>query len=69
MKSNEYLYGTDVEVPEVPAYIAMRRISLLEDNLEELLKVNYMERDSKRVAKVQKAIDFWRKLGENKFSS
>ena len=62
LKSNEYLYGSDVEVPEFPQDVIMRRIELLNDNLRELLEHSYYTRDNDRVAAVLKAIDFWNKF-------
>ena len=59
MKTNTYLYGDDVEVPEVPADIIVRRVELLRDNLDELLKVHYADRDGKRCNDIIKAIKFW----------
>jgi len=41
MKTNEYLYGKDVEVPEIPPEVKMRRIELLNEKLEELLDVPF----------------------------
>ncbi len=57
--TNEYLYGEEVEVPEIPQEIIMRRIELLKDNLAELLDHSYYTRDGARVEKVLKAIRFW----------
>ena len=63
MKSNEYLYGVE-EVPDIPREIIVRRIELLEDNLEELLKVDYRERNGKRVRDIRNAIMFWETINE-----
>jgi len=57
--TNEYLYGEDVEVPEIPQEIIMRRIELLKDNLAELLDHSYYTRDGDRCNKILKAIRFW----------
>ncbi len=57
--TNAYLYGEEVEVPEIPQEIIMRRIELLKDNLAELLDHSYYTRDGARVEKVLKAIRFW----------
>ena len=62
MLTNEYLYGTEVEVPEIPAELIVRRLELLNDNLELLLEVDYRVRDNERVAKVIDAIKFWETL-------
>jgi len=39
--TNEYLYGKDIDVPEIPEDIIMRRIELLKEHLEELLEHSY----------------------------
>jgi hypothetical protein len=59
MKTNEWLYGQDVDVPEIPAYVITRRIELLKEHLEELLETSYKKREFSRVRDVLKAIDFW----------
>ena len=58
MLTNQYLYNSD-EVPVIPAEVVMRRIELLQENLRELLEVNYRIRDNERVQTVVKAIEFW----------
>jgi len=62
IKTNEYLYGSDVEVPSLDAEVIMRRIELLSDHLSELLEQSYHTRDRTRVAAVLKAISFWQKM-------
>jgi len=62
MKNNSYLYGEDVEVPEIPEYVIMRRVELLKDNLESLYKLSYLERDTERIREVNNAIHFWESL-------
>ncbi len=62
MKTNEYLYGKDIEVPEIPRDIIIRRLELLNDNLEEILKVHYHARDTVRQRDIQSAINFWEKM-------
>lgn len=59
MKTNEWLYGQDIDVPEIPAYVITRRIELLKEHLEELLEASYKKREFSRVRDVLKAIDFW----------
>jgi len=59
---DEYLYGSDVEVPEIPRDIIMRRIEILRDNLEKLLNHSYHIRDNDRVRAILKAISFWGKI-------
>jgi hypothetical protein len=62
MTKSEYLYGTDVELDDIPNEIIVRRIELLNDNLEELLEVQYLARDSERINKILKAISFWESI-------
>ena len=62
MKNNNYLYGKNIEVPEIPAEVKMRRIELLNDNLEELQKVPYRFRNFTRVKAVTDAITFWENI-------
>ena len=59
-----YLYGVDVEVPEIPQEIIMRRVELLRDNLEELLDHSWHTRDANRCNKILKAIDFWEHIND-----
>ncbi len=62
IKTNKYLYGSDVEVPSLDAEVIMRRIELLSDHLSELLEHSYHTRDGERVDAVLKAINFWQKM-------
>ena len=62
MQSNEYLYGVDAEVPEIPEEVIVRRLEALNDNLSELMEVPYLGRDDMRVRKVQEAIKFWEEI-------
>lgn len=64
MKTNDYLYGEGVEVPELPRDVVMRRIELLRDHLGELLNENYMRRDTVKIRAINKAIAFWAELDE-----
>ena len=64
MTDNEYLYGDNVEVPEIPSDIVMRGLELLKDHLEELLDYSFYTRDAERCNAVIKAIDFWNKLNK-----
>lgn len=57
--SNDYLYGENIEVPEIDNYVIARRIELLKEHLEDLIEVYYMDRDTERIRAVLKAIDFW----------
>ena len=62
MQKDSYLYGEDVEVPEIPSEIVMRRVELLKDHLAEKLEHSYHTRtseDSIQINKILKAIDFW----------
>jgi len=63
--TNEYLYGEEVEVPDIPAEIIMRRIEALKENLAELLEHSFYTRDGNRCNAVIKAIKFWETINEN----
>lgn len=66
MKTNDYLYGKDAQVPDIPAEIIVRRIELLEEHLEELYATtDYMTRDISRIRLVLEAIKFWSEINEN----
>ena len=62
---DEYLYGTEVEVPKFDDYVIMRRIELLRDNLETLLEHSYHVRDTARVNAILKAIKFYEQIGDS----
>ena len=64
MLTNEYLYGKEVEVPEIEAYVIMRRLELLKEHLSVLLEQDYMDRSTSQIIAVEKAISFWEKIGE-----
>jgi len=64
MKTNEYLYGSEVEVQEIPNDIVMRRLELLKEHLEQLLNHSYYTRDEERVRAVLKAISFWEDINK-----
>jgi len=61
-KSNEYLYGEDIEVPEIPQEIVVRRIELLNEHLEEILAEPYFSREAFRCNAVIKALSFWENI-------
>ena len=65
MKTNEYLYGEDVEVPEIPAEIIMRRVEALKEHQEELWDVDKLKRDTQRCNEVDKAIKFWETINDH----
>lgn len=67
MKTDFYLYGKDVEVPEIPADICMRRIELLQEHLDELLDVHYSKRSNAQIHHIHKAIDFWNSMLHGEF--
>jgi len=62
MKTDEYLYGEGVEVPEIPRDIIMRRVELLREHLEILLNHSFHTRDEVRVKAIFDAIRFWEKI-------
>ena len=64
MKTNSYLYGEGVEVPEIDSYVIVRRIELLKEHLDDLMEEHYLERDTEKVRAILKAIDFWSKINE-----
>jgi len=61
---NDYLYGKDADVPPIPRDVIMRRIELLQDNLDVLLNHSYHTRDGNRCNAVIKAIDFWDNIND-----
>ena len=65
LTQQEYLYGKDNEVPEIPRDVVMRRIETLKEHLAELLEHSYHIRDSVRCQKVFEAISFWEKINES----
>lgn len=67
MLNNEYLYGEDVEVPDVPQEIIMRRVELLKEHLEVLLDHSVYMRDGQRCNAVIKAIKFWEDINKDDF--
>ena len=67
MLTNEYLYGKEVEVPEIEAYVIMRRLELLKEHLSVLLEQDYMDRSTSQIIAVEKAISFWEKIGEQQW--
>ena len=64
MRSNEYLYGKDVEVPEIDPLVVVRRIELLKDNLSELLEHSFYTRDGARCNKIIKAIKHYENINK-----
>ncbi len=64
MLVNEYLYGPDAEIDEVPALVIVRRIETLKDLREELLEPHYMDRDQDRIRAIDKEIDKWEKIND-----
>jgi len=62
MKTNDYLYGKEIEVPDIPAELVVRRVELLKENLDELMSVDYRIRDTERTTAIFNAIKFWEEL-------
>ena len=60
--TDEFLYGKGVEVPHIDPLVIVRRIELLNENLEELMEVQYLARDWSRVNAIIKAKTFWDKF-------
>ncbi len=65
MKTKEYLYGIDAEIPDIPAEIIVRRVETLNEQLAEELDKSYFTRDNARVYAIASAIDFWEKINDN----
>ena len=64
MTKQEYLYGSKTEVPLIPEEIIMRRVELLNDQLEELLEQHWIVRDMQRERDLIKAIAFWQNINK-----
>lgn len=64
MKKNSYLYGHGVEVPEIPQEVIVRRLELLQENLDALLKLPPDLRDRTRIHYIHKAIHYWENINE-----
>jgi len=62
MKTTSYLYGLNNKPLDIPQDVINNRIKLLNDNLNKILKHNYLERDTKRMNDVLKAIEFWNSI-------
>jgi len=62
----EYLYGSDVTLPEIPEDVIMIRLKTLNNNLKDLLEYDYSVRDEKRISAILKAITFWVNINEVK---
>jgi hypothetical protein len=64
-KDNEWLYGKDIEVPDIPQDIICRRIELLNDHLTELLDVLWVKRETRRISDIINAINFWTEINND----
>ena len=62
MRDNAYLYGEDVEVPELDTHMVMRRVELLKENRALLYEVHYSKRNNEKIREIDNAISFWEKL-------
>ncbi len=65
LSKQEYLYGSDAEVEDIPADVVMRRVETLKQHLEELYEVHYMQRDEARIRAVDKAVRHWETINED----
>jgi len=63
-KTNERLYGKDVEVPKVPEYVVMRKIELLNDNLDSIMETKGIDRDRKQCKEIKDSIEFWSHIND-----
>jgi len=61
MNKTKYLYGDYIPEP-IPKESIESRLKSLNKHMKDLLKEDYRTRDTKRVAKVYKAIKFWEKF-------
>jgi hypothetical protein len=61
MLTNLELYGRE-DVPRIPETVANLRLALLEERLEVLLSVHFMEQDNTLINEVMKAKAFWTAL-------
>jgi hypothetical protein len=61
MLTNLELYGRE-DVPRIPETVANFRLALLEERLEVLLSVHFMEQDNTLINEVMKAKAFWTAL-------
>ncbi len=58
------LYGVVMYLPQLDNKVITKRISLLNQNLKKLFKVNYLKQDSILIDEVIRERDFWIKLKE-----
>ena len=59
MLKNDYLYGKDVEIPEIDPLVIARRIELLDENLTEIMNIAPLKRNQNQANAIIKAISFW----------
>jgi len=64
LSKTEYLYGTK-DIEYIPDEFIEYRIQKLDEHLKKLLNVHYLDRDTVRINKVLKAIDFWKNIKDN----
>ena len=60
--SNEYIYGKDVEVLEIPRHIVLDRLEKIETQIEEVQDEHYSMRDQERKKVLLEARDFWENI-------
>ena len=63
INKHETLYG-DVVFDKIPAHYADERIEVLSSRIDELLKVHWLERDSKLLNQLLKAKEWWQEFKE-----
>jgi len=67
MQSNEYLYGKDVEIEEIPAEVILSRVTPLKEHLSALTNIPLANRtyeDMVRANAVSKAVKFWNDINK-----
>ena len=64
LSKTEYLYGTK-DIEHIPEEFIEYRIRKLDEHLKKLLNVHYLDRDTNRINKVLKAINFWKNIKDN----
>jgi len=60
--SNEYIYGKDVDILEIPRHIVLDRLEKIETQIEEVQEVHYSKRDQERKQILLKARKFWENI-------
>ena len=65
MKTNEYLYGKDIEVEQIPAEVILSRVVPLEEHFSEIMEIPLETRTYEQIvqmSEIAKAIKFWQEI-------